>query len=112
MELKQKFRNGLEALREGALSVLRRHPVELVLLLALTVTLLVYLERKGYLKYHHVRRPESRGAFLYAHATAVMTDKSTGVDWIADSWMRDSGDPIDVMPLETWFSLAYVDPVS
>lgn len=45
MELKQKFRNGLEALREGALSVLRRHPVELVLLLALTVTLLVFYGR-------------------------------------------------------------------
>ncbi len=77
-----------------------------------TTTLLVYLERKGYLKHHHVRRPESRGMFLYAHATAVMTDRTTGVDWIADSWMRDSGDPIDVMPLETWFSLAYVDPTS
>jgi hypothetical protein len=77
-----------------------------------TTTLLVWLERNGFLKYHHVRRPESRGAFLYAHATAVMTDKTTGIDWVADSWMRDSGDPIDVMPLETWFSLAYVDPVS
>ena len=40
MELKQKFRNGLKALREGAVSVVRRHPVELVLLLALTVTML------------------------------------------------------------------------
>ena len=77
-----------------------------------TTTLLVYLERKGLLRYHHVKRPESRGAFLYAHATAVMTDKTTGVDWIADSWMRDSGDPIDVMTLEEWFSRAYVDPVS
>lgn len=77
-----------------------------------TTTLMVWLERNGLLKYHHVQRPESRGAFLYAHATAVMTDKTTGIDWIADSWMRDSGDPIDVMPLETWFSLAYVDPVS
>ncbi len=76
-----------------------------------TTTLLVYLERKGLMRYHHVRRPESRGAFLYAHATAVMRDRSTGIDWIADSWMRDSGDPIDVMPLEKWFSLAYVDPV-
>ena len=76
-----------------------------------TTTLLTWLERNGLLKYHHVRRPESRGAFLYAHATAVMTDKTTGIDWVADSWMRDSGDRIDVMPLEKWFSLAYVDPV-
>jgi len=77
-----------------------------------TTTLLVYLEHKGLLRFHHVRRPESRGAFLYAHATAVMTDKTTGIDWIADSWMRDSGDPIDVMTLDEWFSRAYVDPVS
>ena len=77
-----------------------------------TTTLLIYLERKGLLRHHHVRRPESRGAFLYAHATAVMTDKNTGIDWVADSWMRDSGDPIDVMTLEEWFSRAYVDPTS
>lgn len=76
-----------------------------------TTTLLAWLERNGVLRWHHVRRPESRGAFLYAHATAVMTDKTTGIDWVADSWMRDSGDRIDVMPLEKWFSLAYVDPV-
>ncbi len=77
-----------------------------------TTTLLVYMERKGLLKYHHVQRPESRGAFLYAHATAVMTDRTTGIDWVVDSWMRDSGDPIDVMTLDTWFSRAYVDPTS
>lgn len=77
-----------------------------------TTTLMLFLERKGLLKYHHVLRPESRGAFLYAHATAVMRDRTTGIDWIADSWMRDSGDPIDVMTLEEWFSRAYVDPVA
>jgi hypothetical protein len=76
-----------------------------------TTTLLTWLERHGLLRHHHVRRPESRGAFLYAHATAVITDKTTGIDWVADSWMRDSGDRIDIMPLEKWFSLAYVDPV-
>lgn len=77
-----------------------------------TTTLLLWLERTGLLRHHHVRRPESRGAFLYAHATAVMTDRTTGVDWVADSWMRDSGDPIDVMTLEEWFSRAYIDPTS
>ena len=77
-----------------------------------TTSLLLWLEQNGLLRHHHVQRPESRGAFLYAHATAVMTDRETGVDWIADSWMRDSGDPIDVMTLEKWFSLAYVDPTS
>lgn len=73
-------------------------------------TLLVWLERNGMMRHHTTRRPESRGAFLYAHATAVIRDRITGIDWVADAWMRDSGDPIDVMPLEKWFSLAYVDP--
>lgn len=77
-----------------------------------TTTLMLWLERNRMLRHHHVRRPESRGAFLYAHATAVMTDATTGTDWVADSWMRDSGDPIDIMTLETWFSRAYVDPTS
>jgi hypothetical protein len=76
-----------------------------------TTTLLSFLENNGRMRFHNTRRPESRGAFLYAHATAVITDKTTGIDWVADSWMRDSGDRIDVMPLEKWFSLAYVDPV-
>ncbi len=75
-----------------------------------TTTILLYLERKGMLRHHHVRRPEARGMFLYSHATAVMRDITTGVDWIADAWMRDSGDPIDVMTLEEWFSRAYIDP--
>ncbi len=77
-----------------------------------TTTLLLHLERKGLLRFHHVMRPESRGALLYAHATAVMRDRTTGIDWIADSWMRDSGDRIDVMTLEEWFSRAYTDPES
>ena len=72
-----------------------------------STTILVYLERKGLLAFHHVERPESRGAFLYAHATAVVRDMAADRPWVVDSWMRDSGDPNDVMPLDEWISKAY-----
>ena len=69
-----------------------------------STTILVFLERKGLLQFHHTLRPDSRGGLLYAHATAVFRDTIAGKDWVVDSWMRDSGDPNDVMPLDEWLS--------
>ena len=72
-----------------------------------TTTILVYLERLGLLRYHHVRRPEARGSIVYAHAAAVITDRTTGIDWAADAWTHDSGQPIDIMTLDAWRARAY-----
>lgn len=70
-----------------------------------STTLLIYLQEEGLLRYHRVIRPTSRGGLLLtlAHATAVFTDPD-GKDWVVDSWMRDSGDPNDVMALDEWES--------
>lgn len=70
-----------------------------------STTMLIFLQRQGFLRYHRVERPTSRGGLLLglAHATAVFEDPD-GKDWVVDSWMRDMGDPNDVMPLETWES--------
>jgi hypothetical protein len=68
-----------------------------------STTILIYLQRQGLLRYHHVMRPDSRGGFFYAHATAVFHEKG-GEDWVVDSWMRDSGDPNDVMTWAEWSS--------
>lgn len=68
-----------------------------------STTILIYLQRQGLLRYHHVVRPDSRGGFFYAHATAVFREKG-GEDWVVDSWMRDSGDPNDVMTHAEWIS--------
>lgn len=70
-----------------------------------STTMLIFLQREGFLRYHRVERPTSRGGLLLglAHATAVFQDPD-GKDWVVDSWMRDMGDPNDVMPLETWES--------
>lgn len=67
-----------------------------------STTILIYLQENGYLRYHRVLRPESRGGLFYAHATAVYEDITTKTPWIVDSWMRDAGDPNDVMPLAEW----------
>jgi hypothetical protein len=73
-----------------------------------STTLLIFLQEEGLLRYHTVRRPTSRGGLLLtlAHATAVFTDRD-GKDWVVDSWMRDMGDPNDVMPLEQWESQVF-----
>lgn len=70
-----------------------------------STTMLIFLQAEGLLRYHTVVRPTSRGGLLIslAHATAVFTDRD-GKDWVVDSWMRDMGDPNDVMPLEQWES--------
>lgn len=66
-----------------------------------STTILIYLQQRGLLRYHHVTRPDSRGGFLYAHATAVFQEIG-GKGWVVDSWMRDSGDPNDVMLHSEW----------
>lgn len=70
-----------------------------------STTILIYLQRHGLLRYHQVLRPDSRGGLLITlvHATAVFEDRD-GKDWVVDSWMRDSGDPNDIMPLADWRS--------
>lgn len=70
-----------------------------------STTMLIFLQQQGMLRYHRVERPTSRGGLLLglAHATAVFTDPD-GKEWVVDSWMRDMGDPNDVMPLERWES--------
>jgi hypothetical protein len=70
-----------------------------------STTILVYLQRHGLLRFHRVERPTSRGGLMIGvvHATAVFADLSDK-EWIVDSWMRDSGDPNDVMTLDEWNS--------
>lgn len=68
-----------------------------------STTVLLQAQQMGLLRYHRVIRPESRGGFFYAHATAVFEEVG-GRTWVVDSWMRDSGDPNDVMTLDEWSS--------
>ena len=75
-----------------------------------TARLLILLQKHGFLKYHTVAKIEGRGNFLdtrYPHNTAVLKDKTTGVKWSVDSWMRHNGDIPEVMTLKRWFREGY-----
>jgi hypothetical protein len=72
-----------------------------------TTSLLLLLQELHLLKYHHVDQTVARGAFIdlrWPHATAVVTDRTTGKKWAIDSWTRAYGQKPDVKPLNIWLS--------
>lgn len=77
-----------------------------------TTSLLTYLSSQGWLKYHRVTRPASRGFFLdlkYPHASAVVVDTTTGTPWVVDSWRLSNGEPPDILPLSKWMGMTSAD---
>ncbi len=68
-------------------------------------SLLLVLREWGLLKHHTVGNPRYRGNFLAGqlpHNTAVLVDKSTGVEWVVDMWPKKYAEAPDVMPVERW----------
>lgn len=68
-------------------------------------SLMLFLERNGWLKHHAVLPNVSRGAFLdarYPHSTAVVREHGSGRKWAIDSWYEPAGGAPDVRPLEEW----------
>ncbi|WP_209009072.1 hypothetical protein [Pseudovibrio japonicus] len=77
-----------------------------------TTSLLTYLSSQGWLKYHRVTHPASRGFFLdlkYPHASAVVVDTTTGTPWVVDSWRLSNGEPPDILPLSRWLRMTSAD---
>ncbi len=80
-----------------------------------TTSLLLLLAKHGYLKYHKVEAPAARGFFVdlrYPHATAVLTDTSTGEKWAINSWPRANAEPPVIQPLKVWKRARSGDPLS
>lgn len=72
-----------------------------------THSLLLYLDKSGYLRRHDVRANRSRGIFVdgrYPHATAVIADKETREVFAVDSWFEPAGGPPDIMLLSKWMT--------
>ena len=70
-----------------------------------STTLLLLLDQLGLLKFHRVEQTVSRGMFLdgrWPHATAVITDLKTNMEWAVDSWTHPAGEKPDVKPLKIW----------
>ncbi|MBO0757172.1 MAG: hypothetical protein J2P54_15025 [Bradyrhizobiaceae bacterium] len=72
-----------------------------------TTTALLVLSELGLLKFHRLVAPVSRSPFLghgVIHTTAVLVELQDGREWAIDSWVRNSGEPPDVLPLKTWYA--------
>jgi hypothetical protein len=70
-----------------------------------STTILVFLERRGFLKHHTVGRPASRGIIVNAHSTAIIHEIG-GDDWVVDMWMHNMGEAPDIMTEAQWMSQA------
>ncbi|MEP3047303.1 MAG: hypothetical protein ABJL55_10185 [Roseibium sp.] len=72
-----------------------------------TNSLLLIAENHGYLHHHKVSSPVGRGFLLdgrYPHATATITEKSTGNAYAVDSWVRSNGEKPNIIPIDEWFA--------
>jgi hypothetical protein len=72
-----------------------------------TTTALLVLSELGLLKFHRLVAPVSRNPFLglgVIHTTAVLVELQGGREWAIDSWVRNNGEPPDVLPLKTWYA--------
>lgn len=68
-------------------------------------SLLLVLREWGLLKHHTIGDPKYRGNFLAGqlpHNTAVLVDKSTGIEWVVDMWPKKYAEAPDVMPVARW----------
>ncbi len=71
-------------------------------------SLLLLLDELKLLRHHSPDAPVSRGYFLdlrYPHATAVLTEKTSGTSYSVDAWTRPYGQAPEIMPLERWKTL-------
>jgi hypothetical protein len=79
-----------------------------------TTSYLLFLQRRGLLKYHTVEAPISKGNLLKAtlqgnpvkywpHWTAVLKDKKSGQRWAVDSWIYENGENPAVVKVEEWY---------
>ena len=69
-----------------------------------TTTYLRMLAADGLLAWHTVEAPVKRGHILFGmpHATALITDHTTGERWAVDSWFLDNGEPPYIVPYVIW----------
>lgn len=68
-------------------------------------SLLLVLQEWNLFKHHTVGNPRYRGNFFVGqlpHNTAVIVDKTSGVEWVVDMWPKGYAQAPDVMPADRW----------
>lgn len=64
-----------------------------------------FLQKTGVMKWNEPANPVHRGYFvdgMWPHNSGAVREKATGERYAIDSYYRDSGEPADIVPLETW----------
>jgi len=91
--------------RAGPFSTGDRSQIDCIESALNTSSLLLILDQLGLLRFHQIEAYASRWRplDLEVHSTAVLTDMRTKRKWAFDSWVRDSGQLPDVLPLDDWF---------
>jgi hypothetical protein len=69
-----------------------------------TTSMLLILEELHLLRHHRVSAPVARGTILSPHATGVLAESKTGIEWAVDTWTHNYGEQPDVKPLDVWKS--------
>ncbi len=67
-----------------------------------TTAFLRLLERRGWLRFHSVGEPALRGRLLNDHWAARVVERTSGEEWVVDTWFLDPGLPASVFPLKAW----------
>ncbi len=69
-----------------------------------TTVYLRLLAAENLLRWHEVGADATRGYFLYGwpHTTATIREKSSGDEYVVDSWFFDNGVEPVVIPLKQW----------
>lgn len=76
-----------------------------------TRSALLYLAELGLLRHHDVERNITRGAIVdgrYFHATAVISETSTGERWSVDGWYGPGGAAPQIKPLSQWLGEGFL----
>ena len=91
--------------RAGPFSTGDRSQIDCIESALNTTSLLVLLDQLNLLRHHHVLAYASRWRplDLEVHSTAVLTELRSGRKWAFDSWVRNSGELPDVLPLDDWY---------
>jgi len=66
---------------------------------------LAMMRHDGLIRLHDLRGPANRGYLLWGgwpHIASVIADKSTGEEYVVDSWFLDNGRPPFLVPLRQW----------
>jgi len=70
-----------------------------------TATFLFLLNRGGFIRYHELRGPASRGWYIvrgWSHVASVIVEHETGKAFVVDSWFFDNGRPAVIIPFDMW----------